>query len=279
MPYLIVFRLIEGEESVSVEPPVEPPPPPPPPEPLVVPGRSPVAVVVFPPSTFLSPATVSFTPVATVILVPGVSIVFPLALTVTLSQRPLPEIVTLTALETTDLTVAPFARSTLASSASLESVTLVTPEFPSTESTAPLVVTLIFTIVAPTAETAASAATLTVVILPDKLTSVEPSSTFKVSMEVVPVALRETPLPPLKTLTLPNLVLPDNIIEFVPPPRISVTPLTETFLRVTSPSPTPSAMIRLPLIAMSERVTPGTFTNTLPSFKVADATEVAPVVM
>jgi len=52
--------------------------------------------------------------------------------------------------------------------------------------------------------------------------------------------------------------------ELTPPPRTTILPETFTLSRISSPSPTPSPMIRSPDTVSPFRVTPGTLTMTFP---------------
>ena len=100
---------------------------------------------------------------------------------------------------------------------------------------------------------------------PSRITSSWPSSTTMTSTSAPPST--ETRICPstFETMILPSTPPPTMMMEFTPPPRAIKSPFTTTLSSVTVPEPTPSAMIKSPLMVTSFNVVPGTFTMTLPS--------------
>ena len=115
----------------------------------------------------------------------------------------------------------------------------------------------------PATSTAASVfSTIRVPTSPSILTSSEPSSTVMISTSA-PSSTATRSLPSLRfTSTVPSLDFPLMTTECSPPPRRTRLPSTVTPSSVTSPLPTPSAMIRLPLTAISLSTAPAAFTIT-----------------
>ncbi len=108
------------------------------------------------------------------------------------------------------------------------------------------------------------AATSTIPIVPSIITSSFPSFITTTSMSAPSSTETRTFPSTLATTTLPPTPPPLIMTEFSPPPRITRFPVTVTFSRITSSSPTPSPIIKSPLTVASFNVTPGTFTITLP---------------
>ncbi len=135
----------------------------------------------------------------------------------------------------------------------------------STSSTAFFTVTSTRSILASTALTVTSAATVMLSKEPVRIISSLPSSTQTVSTTAPPeVTTRIAPLSVFSIIRFDIWLPPWMWMESEPPPRSRVFPATVTLLRVISPSPTPSAMIRSPEIFMFFSTAPGVLTIAVP---------------